>query len=248
MWRMRILSRHVRANQVDKAERAAFILCKLGETHLWQPRIKWAQQLVPGINLYFRVGSGKQTCHTVRGDAHSITIGAECIREALHSPKRASAWLSYDELKQHKYFGHRIQPAEIMVHTLCHEFGHFVQTVLGRRMPGQQHDQVFYAILGRIHGGGHATKLLTEFKLQCSRASIPLEFEDTTRNFIHGRLGERILARTAGRIIAGRVVKQNRRSVVVGIPHQGHHHRVRVSPCLIEPDSGLYRSEPTEWR
>lgn len=232
---------------MDRAERAAFILCKLGDAYLWQPRVRWAQELVPGANLYFRVGRGRRTCHSVRGVAHSITIGTGCVVEAMHSPRKASSWLSYDEIKQRGYFNHRIRPAELMVHTLCHEFGHFVQSVLGRRAPGQQHDDVFYAILDRIHSGGHADALLHQFQNRCQTAGVPLAFEDTTRNLIQGRIGERILARTASHILAGRVIKRNRKSVTVGITHQGSQHKIRVSPCLIEPDCGTTPLEQSEW-
>lgn len=232
---------------MDKAERIAMILCKLGETHLWHPRFNWAQEQVPGINLYFRVGMGRQTCHSVRGQAHSITIGVDCVREILNSVKQAGGWLSYDELKNHAYFANRLEPAELLVHTLCHEFAHFVQSVLGRREPGQQHDEVFYAILNRIHQRGHASTLLVEFKKQCTSAGLSLDYEDTSRNLIYGRVGESILAKTAGRILAGRVVRANKRSVTVGFRGKGIEHRVRLSPCLLHPDSGSSNNEPYEW-
>jgi len=183
----------------------------------------------------------------VRGVAHSITIGTECLAEAMHSLRRASSWLSYDEIKHRGYFNHHIRPAELMVHTLCHEFGHFVQSVLGRRAPGQQHEDVFYAILDRIHSSGHAGALLNQFQKQCQTAGLSLAFEDTTRNLIQGRIGERILAATAYHILAGRVIKRNRKSVTVGITHRGGQHKVRISPCLIEPDSGTAPMEQSEW-
>lgn len=232
---------------MDKAERAAMILCKLGETHLWHPRLDWALKLAPGINLYFRVGSGRQTCHVARGDAHSITIGVECVREILHSPKHASAWLSYDELKQYDYFANRLEPAELLVHTLCHEFAHFVQAVLGRREPGQQHDKVFYTILNRIHQRGHSDAILLEFKKQCVSAGLSLDYEDISSNLIYGRIGERVLARTADRIIAGRIMHTNKRSVTVRFRGNGVEHQIRISPCLLNPDTGIRHRAPKEW-
>lgn len=232
---------------MKKAEQAARLLCRLGERYLWTPRIAWARMQSPGINLYFRVGSGRKTYHQSRGDAHSITIGSKCVADTFSSSRRASLWLSYREIVEREYFGGCPEPAELLVHSLCHEFAHFVQTFLARRVKGQQHNAAFYQILDRIHHGGHAAQLLDQFREECNQLGFSLEFEQDTPALLNYEPGDKVLARAADRIFAGRIVARNRKSVVVGVTENGISHRIRVKPEWIEPDTASLATERSEF-
>lgn len=232
---------------MNKADQAARLLCLLGERHLWTPRIEWAQKQCPGINLYFRVGAGRKTCHQSRGHAHSITIGAKCIADTMRSARQASLWLSYREILERGYFGGRLEPAELVVHSLCQEFAHFVQAVLGRRVKGQQHNADFYQILDRIHHGGHAAQLLNQFTDECSQLGLSLEFENDTSALLSYEPGERVLARGANRIFSGHVVGRSRRLIAVGVQQNGVCHRIKVRSEWVERDTGSLATERTEF-
>jgi len=232
---------------MSKANQIAQILCKLGQRHLWTPRIAWAKKLKPHTQLYFRTGTGRKTYYMHRGDMHRITIGAACVEDQFKSAKFASRYLAYREITERGYFDSCAEPAEILAHIMGHEFIHFVQSIRGLRIRGYQHDAEFYQALDRFHFGGHAAKLLTAFKCECASKAISLEFDKSTEAKLDYQVGDRVLARAARKIFAGRIVRVNNRSVVLGVQQDGETHRIRIDPAWIEPDTGALLAERSEF-
>lgn len=104
-----------------------------------------------------RMGGGRATHHRFdRGTGeHSITFGVKMVADKL-SPADCGSWLSTREILGRDYFGGEISVANLLAHTGCHEFAHFLQTVGGGRQRGSVHNAVFYQILDDLHDQGIA--------------------------------------------------------------------------------------------
>ena len=153
-------------------------MCRITEDLLWKPRRAWALKHNPKAGLTVRVGSGMKTCLTharnVQRDADmTLTYGVKMIA-SKSDPDQICKWRTAKEVHQRKYFGGEINLLNLLAHTMAHEFGHFVQVILGRRYDGSVHNQEFYEILDRIHASGEAHKLRDALHSQCLGKGIDL--------------------------------------------------------------------------
>ncbi len=153
-------------------------MCRITEDLLWKPRIGWALKHNPNASLTVRLGSGSKTCLThardVRRNADmTLTYGIKMIADKS-DPESICKWLTAKEVHQRKYFQGEINLLNVLTHTMAHEFGHFVQVILGRRYDGSVHNPEFYTILDRIHQSGEADKLRDALHRHCLHRGIDL--------------------------------------------------------------------------
>lgn len=153
-------------------------MCKVTEELLWLPRREWALKREPTASLLIRVGSGKKTYLShkrdiSRGADMKLTYGVLMIADKC-DPNRMGQWLSAREVKDRGYYGGELTLLNVLAHTICHEFGHFVQVILGRSYSGSVHNDEFYTILDRIHGGGEGDKIRAALHDRCMQLNIDL--------------------------------------------------------------------------
>jgi hypothetical protein len=75
-------------------------------------------------------------------------------------PAAASGWLTTREIHERGYFRGEASAPHLLAHTVCHEFAHLLQGVLGWRRRGSVHDRGFYRLLDMLHGDGTAATVL----------------------------------------------------------------------------------------
>ena len=99
-----------------------------------------------------RVGGGRATHHRFdrHSGEHSITFGIKMVADKL-APADCGSWLSAREILGRGYFEGQISAANLLAHTGCHEFAHFLQTITGGRRRGSVHNRAFYRILDTLH-------------------------------------------------------------------------------------------------
>lgn len=153
-------------------------MCKVTDEVLWKPRRGWATKHNPTADLDFRVGSGKHTYlkHrrvTANDASMTITYGKQMV-VSKSDPETMCNWLTSRELHERRYYGGELTLLNILAHTVAHEFGHFVQVILGRRYDGSVHNQEFYVILDRIHASGEGDKIRAALHDQCMKFNIDL--------------------------------------------------------------------------
>jgi hypothetical protein len=104
-----------------------------------------------------RVGGGRATHHRFDfgSGEHRITFGVKMVADKL-VPEACGSWLSTREILGRGYFQGQVSVANLLAHTGCHEFAHFLQTVSGGRRRGSVHNAAFYRILDDLHGIGVA--------------------------------------------------------------------------------------------
>lgn len=149
----------------------ASAMCQITDELLWQPRIQWARHHNRTADLDFRVGRGRKTYLSHRRDAvnnarMTITYGVEMVRSKA-DPAQLCSWLSSQEIIDRKYYGGELNLLNSLAHVICHEFGHFVQVILGRRYDGSVHNKEFYEILDRIHAKGQAEQIRAALHNKC---------------------------------------------------------------------------------
>lgn len=190
----------------------AQLLCELSDKFLWQPRIAWAQSRIPNVQLTFKVGTGKKTYHMGDGNTHAITFGSKMVLKKRYSARACAVWTTGQEILQRGYFGSRLELPELLTHTACHEFAHFVQVILGRRYRGSCHNDEFYQILDRIHHKGHADHLLTIFKREAQRRRLDTRFisNEQLQSFA---VGEMVTWLGRGQKFIAKVIRVNQRTL-----------------------------------
>jgi hypothetical protein len=156
----------------------ASAMCKVTDEVLWQPRKAWALKHNPGADLKFRVGSGKKTYlrhqRDLADDARmTITYGSQMVASKT-DPVAMCRWLSSREIHKRRYYDGELNLLNILSHTIAHEFGHFVQVILGRSYSGSVHNAEFYTILDRIHSGGEGDKIREALHSACMHLGIDL--------------------------------------------------------------------------
>lgn len=157
----------------------AKIMCTVTEDLLWKPRIGWAKKHNPTADLVLRVGTGKKTYLSHQRDVDhnarmTLTYGSQMVADKAR-PERLGLWRSGREVKERGYYGGELTLLNVLAHTMAHEFGHFVQVILGRRYSGSVHNDEFYQILDRIHGGSDGEKIRTALHQRCLAHSINLQ-------------------------------------------------------------------------
>ncbi len=153
-------------------------MCIVTEELLWKPRIGWALERNPTADLRLRVGSGKKTYLSIRNDSNrnasmTITYGVKMV-ESVTDPISLGQWLTSREIRDRGYYGGQITLLNVLAHTIAHEFGHFVQAILGRYESGSVHNAGFYEILDRIHARGEAERIREALYKRCLVHNIDL--------------------------------------------------------------------------
>lgn len=153
-------------------------MCKITEEMLWRPRKSWALKHNPTASLRIRVGNGKATYLSsnrdlAKGANMTLTYGVMMVASKTN-PDKMGKWLTAREIKQRGYFGGELTLLNVLAHTMAHEFGHFVQVILGRSYSGSVHNPEFYNILDRIHSGGEANKIREALHEHCMQLNIDL--------------------------------------------------------------------------
>ncbi|MFG8752439.1 hypothetical protein ACEPU1_29435 [Pseudomonas aeruginosa] len=156
----------------------ALAMCRITEELLWKPRMGWAAKHNPTARLTIRVGSGKKTYlshpRDVAENAHmTLTYGVKMVADKS-DPTYICKWLTSREVHERGYYGGQINLLNVLAHTMAHEFGHFVQVILGRRYDGSVHNQEFYVILDRIHASGEGDKIRDALHQSCLLYGIDL--------------------------------------------------------------------------
>lgn len=138
----------------------------------------WAAKHNPKARLRIRVGSGQKTYlshpRDVTTDANmTLTYGVKMVASKT-DPHLICKWLTSREIHERNYFNGQINLLNVLAHTMAHEFGHFVQVILGRRYDGSVHNHEFYAILDRIHASGEGEKIRDALHQNCMLHGIDL--------------------------------------------------------------------------
>ena len=216
------------------------LLCDTSYHLLWLPRAAWAQKRNPNLDLVFRIGRGRKTYHRKRGNSFTITFGVKTIYDKIHSPLRASLWLSTREIIENGYFSGTLTPANVLVHTACHEFAHFIQELLGQRQKGSVHNEQFYKILDKMHSGGHAGTFLKAFKSQMNKQNYSQGSIFPNEKQIEFNVGDHVVTRNArNHQFRGRIIKLNKNTVTVEVPGSSKPELYRVPHSLLTHDTGL---------
>lgn len=153
-------------------------MCRVTDELLWKPRIGWALKHNPTADLKVRVGSGKATYlahrHDVERDARmTLTYGAKMVASKT-DPVKLCQWTTGREVSERGYYEGELTLLNVLAHTMAHEFGHFVQVILGRRYSGSVHNHEFYKILDRIHNSGEGDRIRTALDDRCLAENINL--------------------------------------------------------------------------
>lgn len=213
-------------------------MCLVTEDLLWKPRMAWARSRCPGAALIVRVGSGRKTYlshhHNLSVNAEmTLTYGVKMVAEKAQ-PELMCRWLTARELHERRYFGGELNLLNVLTHTIAHEFGHFVQNVLGRRYDGSVHNDEFYTILDRIHSSGEGDRIRAALHSHCLQRGIDLQRIEPSKASVLAlsgrqpdgaklltmkdiRVGEMLWTRDAGHrhINPVRVIEKRRTRIVV---------------------------------
>lgn len=165
------------------AKRVAHHMCTITHEHMWIPRIQWAKRRIPTVSLKIRAGTGKATylAHPViQGSSKSkrpfectLTYGVKMIESKCKS-NEALGWLSAREIVSRNYYQGEVSLLNLLSHTIIHEFGHFIQCLMGERTDNSVHNDAFYAILDRAHSRGHGEKVRQALHELCLKDGIDL--------------------------------------------------------------------------
>lgn len=153
-------------------------MCKVTEELLWKPRIEWALKHNPTADLKLRVGSGEKTYLSHRRDVDkdarmTLTFGSKMVASKTN-PVELGNWRTGKEVGERGYYGGEVTLLNVLAHTMAHEFGHFVQVVLGRRYSGSVHNPEFYTVLDRIHAKGEGDRIRAALHERCLIHNIDL--------------------------------------------------------------------------
>lgn len=74
-------------------------------------------------------------------------------------PALAAQWLTSHEMKRRGYCNGRFSVGELLAHTACHEYAHFIQQAHGWLQRGSVHNWHFYSVLDRLYDAGLAANV-----------------------------------------------------------------------------------------
>lgn len=195
------------------------------------------------IRPIIRVGSGRATHHRhdLRSGEHWITFGTKMVADKL-TPEACGSWLSTREILDRGYFGGQVSVANLLAHTGCHEFAHFLQTLAGARRRGSVHNAAFYRILNSLHDSGVADRF-RQALIELARrrglplATVPVAMPDLQHSLEQFRPGDRV---RFGRdnALQGQVTAINRKTCSVQGTGACRGMRYRVSPQALVHDDG----------
>lgn len=194
-----------------QGKQIAEILCQASERLLWQHCQTWAYDKKPQTQLHFRVGTGRATYHSVTGNQHIITFGQKMVLDK-HNPVRAREWVTYKEIEARQYFSSQPSFTNILAHTCCHEFAHFIQTINGWWRRRSVHNKSFYHILDRLHHSGKAAELETLIIQQHQLHKLPIQFSQSAHHEYSNKqfnIGDNVCFMRQKKLIQGRVKRIN---------------------------------------
>lgn len=140
-----------------EAKKIAKIMC--------QSTLHVFNELIPsGFNFETRVGHGKKTYHRKIGLNQSIiTYGFKAILSKQSSFSKAAGWLSTKEIIKYKFFNGNVTFKNLIIHTVIHEFSHFIQCLRGHRLLNSVHNDQFYSILKEMYDKNYHIKISDYF-------------------------------------------------------------------------------------
>lgn len=220
-------------------------LCDVTELVLLPIIPEWAREYSRGqsqVNIYsrptVRVGNGRATHHRldlVSGE-HRITFGVKMVADKM-VPEACGSWLSTREILARQYFRGEVSVANLLAHTGCHEFAHYLQTVAGARRRGSVHNAAFYRILDDLHNSGVANLFRQSLRdlarnrgLRLSSKSVALP--DTQTSLARFQPGDLVCFGQDSEL-QGQVIRVNNRTCSIQGTGPCEGMRYRVSPQLL---------------
>lgn len=129
--------------------------------------------------LIAKIGYGARTYHQKKNrNEHIIVFGKKLIESKLKSINHASIWITFNEIQKYKFFNGEISLKNLLVATVIHEFGHYIQTVRGHRLPGSVHNKEFYNILIELYQDGFGEILLDYFNNDIRTCDIEFQSKE----------------------------------------------------------------------
>jgi len=163
------------------SRQVAQILCDASHDVLWELHHGAVHSAYPYYTLVARVGEGKATNCTRRGDRNQvvITYGWKMV-QSKSSRENALRWSSSREILKRSFFEGKHTFPNLLAHTVCHEFAHLIQGAEeGALLFGSVHNLDFYRILRGLHDDGSAD-LVREFILErCEVERIELDWSES---------------------------------------------------------------------
>jgi predicted thioesterase len=195
-----------------------------------------------GAHVRARAGRGAKTYHQKDGAQHMLTFGPRMVSDKVDGD--SSRWLSAREIKRYRYYDGDQTVTSLLAHTILHEFAHALQTLAGERLRGSVHNAAFYRILSDLHSthGGVVRDTLREtlkrmgLDLDNQRAAATtsntneVARSQSTYDF---RVGGPVRVEHNGRVIIGRVVRVNQKTLSVDGTENGFPSSVRATPDLV---------------
>lgn len=114
-------------------------------------------------SLDFVAGRGRRTSHKKRGTKHIITYGVKAVVSKMQSKQIASRWLSGREIVDMGFFGGELTLKNSLIHTIIHEYAHYLQVLEGGRTKNSIHNCYFYSVVRRLYDDGLAVELSAYF-------------------------------------------------------------------------------------
>lgn len=118
----------------------------------------WFRRRPTEAELCVRVGRGRATYCQQQRHRYTITFGVRMVADKCQ-PALAHHWMTTHELHRRGYCAANPTVAQLLAHTVCHEFAHLVQQVNGWCRRGSVHNAAFYEILDRLHVTGLAREI-----------------------------------------------------------------------------------------
>jgi len=118
--------------------------------------------------LCFVKGHGVKTYHR-RKDSYSdykrhvITFGVKMVALKVSSKQRAASCLTGSEILNMHFLGGELTLKNVLIHTIVHEFAHYLQVIAGDRHRRSVHNDAFYSIVRRLYDEGLGEALITFF-------------------------------------------------------------------------------------
>lgn len=192
-----------------------------------------------------KAGKGKSTYHRAQSGNHKLTFGPGMVGEKANG--KGAAWLSAREIKRYRFYNGDQSVSSLLAHTILHEFAHAIQTLRGERLRGSVHNPAFYRILTDLHAK-HGEDVRTSLRGTLERLGIDVDTVRTQKttapspatlqhqpNFGAIQVGLPVRIEHKGRLIHGRVVRVNQKSVSVDGTENGYPVSCRVPPIMIKP-------------
>lgn len=127
-------------------------------------------------------------------------------------------WLTSREISRYKYFDGEITLLNVLTHTICHEFSHFIQQIHGQSFRGSIHNSYFYTILDSFYSNFTADKVRSELAIRCQQKQIQLEFDNSKLPLsiqTHYQKDDKISFQHGNKTRHGVITNVNRKTVTV---------------------------------